>query len=146
MDPVTLIVTALAAGAALGITETASSAVKDGYAGLKALVRDRLGGGPEAEMALARHEQAPEMWRAPLMAELEQAGAGSDARLVAVAEALMRRVDEASGREERYSVDVRYAQGVQVGDGSTQHNVFGAMPGGLRLAACGLRIPDLLLA
>ena len=43
MDPITLIVTALAAGAALGITDTASSAIKDAYAGLKALVKKRLG-------------------------------------------------------------------------------------------------------
>ena len=75
MDPITLIVTALAAGAALGITDTASSAIKDAYAGLKALVRKRLGSRSDAELVLARHEQAPETWRAPLMAELDQAGA-----------------------------------------------------------------------
>ena len=38
MDPITLIVTALAAGAASGAAEAASAAVKDAYAGLKALV------------------------------------------------------------------------------------------------------------
>ena len=38
MDPITLIVTALAAGAATGITDATSSAVKDAYTGLKALV------------------------------------------------------------------------------------------------------------
>ena len=42
MDPITLIVTALAAGAALGVKDAASSAVKDAYAGLKALVSKRL--------------------------------------------------------------------------------------------------------
>ena len=73
----------------------------------------------------------------PLMAELEQAGAGSDARLVAAAGTLMRLVDEACGRAEKHSVDARGAQGVQVGDGNTQHNVFGAMPG-----AYGLRLTD----
>jgi hypothetical protein len=137
MDPVTLIVTALAAGAALGITESASSAVKDGYAGLKALVRDRLGGGPGAELALARHEQAPETWRAPLMAELEQAGAGSDARLVAAAGTLMRLIDEDCGRAEKYSVDARGAQGVQIGDHARQDNVFHVPPGGLATRETG---------
>ena len=39
MDPITLIVTALAAGAALGVQDTASAMVKDAYAGLKALVK-----------------------------------------------------------------------------------------------------------
>jgi hypothetical protein len=44
MDPITLIVTALVAGAALGVQDTASEMVKDAYASLKALVRRRLGG------------------------------------------------------------------------------------------------------
>jgi hypothetical protein len=137
MDPITLIVTALAAGAALGITDTASSAIKDIYAGLKALVRKRLGSRPDAELVLARHEQAPETWRASLMAELDQAGAGDDASLVATAEALMRLVDEAGARAGKYAVDVRGAQGVQIGDRNMQHNVFGAQPGGLRPADSG---------
>jgi hypothetical protein len=54
MDPITLIVTALAAGAALGVKDAASSAVKDAYAGLKALVGKRLAGRPDAEVVLAR--------------------------------------------------------------------------------------------
>ena len=44
MDPVTLILTALAAGAALGVKDTASAAVKDAYEGLKALVKKRFAG------------------------------------------------------------------------------------------------------
>ena len=74
MDPITLIVTALAAGAALGLTETASAAVKDAYASLNALVRKRFTGRPEAELVLTKHETAPEVWRAPLTAELGEAG------------------------------------------------------------------------
>jgi hypothetical protein len=129
MDPITLIVTALAAGASLGIADTASSAIKDGYAALKALVRKRLGGRPEAELVLARHEQAPQTWQAPLMAELDEAGAGRDADLVAAAEALMHLLDEAGARAGKYTVDVRGAQGVQIGDRNTQHNVFSTPPG-----------------
>jgi hypothetical protein len=68
MDPITLIVSALAAGAAVGAQDTVSAMVKDAYAGLKALARKRLGGRPGAELVLARHEQAPETWQAPLMA------------------------------------------------------------------------------
>ena len=74
MDPITLIVSALAAGAALGLQDTASAMVKDAYASLKALVRRRLGGDPGAELVLTRHEQAPETWQAPLMAELARPG------------------------------------------------------------------------
>lgn len=132
MDPITLIVTALVAGAAMGMRDTASSAVKDAYSGLKALVRKRLAGRPDGELVLARHEEAPETWRAPLMEELNQAGTDHDADLIAAAEALMRLVDEAGGRAGKYSVDIRGAQGVQIGDRNQQRNVFHAPPGGFK--------------
>ena len=130
MDPITLIVTALAAGAALGVKDTASSAVKDAYAGLKALVRKRLAGRPDAEVMLARHERAPQTWQAPLLAELGEAGADRDRDLVAAAQALMNLVDAAGARAGKYTVDVRGAQGVQIGDHNRQDNVFHAPPGG----------------
>jgi hypothetical protein len=130
LDPITLIVTALAAGAALGVTDTASSAVKDAYAGLKALVRKRLAGRPDAELVLTRHEEAPETWQAPLMAELAGAAADHDRDLVAAAEALMSLVDGAGARAGKYTVDARGARGVQMGDHNRQDNVFNAPPGG----------------
>lgn len=125
MDPITLIVTALAAGAAAGVQDTASAMVKDAYASLKALVRRRLGGAPSAELVLARHEQAPETWQAPLMAELVQAGADGDGDLIAAAKALLELAGEAGGAG-KYTVDVRRAQGVQIGDRNRQDNVFNA--------------------
>jgi hypothetical protein len=130
MDPITLIVTALATGAVSGITESASSAVKDAYTGLKALVRKRLAGRPDAELVLARHEQAPETWQAPLAAVLVDAGADRDADLVAAAQALLRLADAVGAGAGKYAVDVRGAQGVQVGDQGRQDNVFNVSPGG----------------
>ena len=130
MDPITLIVTALAAGAALGVTDSASSAVKDAYAGLKALVRKRLVGHPDAEVVLAGHEKAPATWQAPLNAELAEAGADRDLDLVSAAQALMNLVDRAGARAGKYTVDVRGAQGVQIGDHNSQDNVFHSPLGG----------------
>jgi hypothetical protein len=128
MDPITLIVTALAAGAALGVKDAASTAVKDAYAGLKALVKKRFGGQPDAELVLTKYDQAPQIWRAPLMAELAEAGADQDLDLVAAAQALMVLVDETGARAGKYTVDVRGAQGVQIGDHNRQDNVFNARP------------------
>jgi hypothetical protein len=130
MDPVTLIVTALAAGAATGITESAASAVKDAYTSLRALARKRLAGRPDAGLILARHETAPETWQAPLVAVLEEAGAEDDTDLVTAAQALMSLMDEAGARAGKYTVDARGAYGVQVGDHNRQDNVFRAPPGG----------------
>jgi hypothetical protein len=123
MDPITLIVTALAAGAALGVQDTASAMVKDAYASLKALARKRLGGDPGAELVLSRHEQGPEVWQAPLMAELARAGAAGDGDLIAAAKALLDMAGEA-GAAGKYTVDARGALGVQVGDRNRQDNVF----------------------
>ncbi len=94
--------------------------VKDAYARLKAMVKRRLGGDPGAEMVLARHEQAPETWQAPLMAELARTGADGDGDLIAAAKALLDLVSQAG----KYTVDVRGAQGVQIGDHNRQDNVF----------------------
>jgi hypothetical protein len=70
MDGVTLMVTALAAGAAFGLKDTASGAVKDAFGSLKTLVKKRLAGRRDGELVLARHEEAPETWVGPLVAEL----------------------------------------------------------------------------
>lgn len=95
MDPISLIVGALAAGAAAGLSDTASTVVQDGYTGSRELVRRRLAGRPAAQVALAEHESAPEVWHAPLVAELETVGAGTDEALVAAAQRVMAIVDAA---------------------------------------------------
>jgi RIP homotypic interaction motif len=125
MDPVTLIVTALAAGAASALQDGASAAVKDAYARLRALVERRFANRPKGELVLTEHEAAPQTWEAPLAAELSAAGAEQDVALVAAAQALMRLVDEAGSRSGKYLVAVRDSQGVQIGDHNTQTNTFG---------------------
>ena len=47
MDPISLIVAALAAGASAAVKDTAGQAVKDAYSGLKALVKRKLGVEPD---------------------------------------------------------------------------------------------------
>jgi hypothetical protein len=128
MDPVTLIVTALAAGAGVGMKDTASAAVQDAYAGLKSLVRKRIAGRPGSQLVLARHEQDSQTWEVPLAAELEAVNADQDSGLVAAAQALMHLVDGAGFRAGKYNVDVRGGQGVQVGDHNIQRNSFGSPP------------------
>jgi RIP homotypic interaction motif len=128
MDPVTLVVTALAAGAAAALQDGTAQAVKDAYARLRVLVKDRFTGRAKAELVLAEHEAAPQTWEAPLAAELSAAGAAADADLVAAAQALMNLVDEAGSQSGKYLVTVRDSQGVQVGDHNVQTNTFGPRP------------------
>jgi hypothetical protein len=50
VDPVSLLVTALATGAATGVGETATAAVKDAYGTLKSRVASRFAGNPSHEV------------------------------------------------------------------------------------------------
>jgi hypothetical protein len=124
MDPVTLIVTALAAGAASALQDGTAQAVKDAYARLTVLAKRRFAGRPKAELVLAEHEAAPRTWQAPLAAELSAAGADDDPDLAAAAQDLMSLVDEVGARSGKYMVTVRDSEGVQVGDHNTQTNTF----------------------
>ena len=126
MEPVTLILTALGAGAALGVKDTASAAVKDAYEGLKALAKKRLACRKDGELVLARYEEAPDTWEVLLAAKLAAVGADADADLVTAAQAVMHLADEAGMRAGKYNVQVHGGQGVQVGDQNIQHNTFGA--------------------
>ena len=107
-------------GAATGLQDSASSAVKSAHAGLKALVKGHLSGRPSGELVLAEYEATPQLWERPLTAQLETAGAGRDAELLAAAHALMSLVDEAGWRAGKYTVDVQGSQGAQVGDSNIQ--------------------------
>jgi hypothetical protein len=137
MDPVTVIVDALAAGAAAGAKDSASSAVVDAYTGLKALARKRLGRQPDGELVLARHEQAPDTWQAPLALELAAAAAGQDDELITAAKTLLSLMGEPGAMTGNQVVDARGAYGVQVGTRNTQHIIVSAPPAGLGQFRCG---------
>ncbi len=121
MDPVTLIVTALAAGAGQAVKDGASSAIKGAYEALRAKVKHRLSGRPDAELILNGHEAAPETWHR-LAPELVAVGVSAD--LVVAAQALMQLIDAAGSQAGKYDVDAQGSQGVQVGDHNIQHNTF----------------------
>jgi hypothetical protein len=122
MDPVRLIVTALAAGTALGRHGASGTRPQDAYASLWARVRKRLASRPDAAMVLARHAEAPHTWEAPLIAELAAAGAGQDADLIAAATALLSLTDEVGFRSGEYAADPQSSPGALIGDQAAQRN------------------------
>ncbi|MGH3697434.1 MAG: hypothetical protein ACRDRX_26205 [Pseudonocardiaceae bacterium] len=129
MDPISLIMGALAAGAASGLGESATGAVKDAYAGLRDLVRRRFAGHPAAQTALEAHEKAPLVSQAPLSTELVALGIHTDAQIIAAAQRVMTLLDEAGSVSGKYRVDLSGALGVQVGDHNIQTNTFATPPG-----------------
>jgi hypothetical protein len=115
MDPITLIVAALAAGAAAGVADTASQAIKDAYASLKTLIKRRFEGNAKAEEVLADHEADPETYEKPLAKQLELAGAQGDPEIARAAEELLRKADDA-GIKTKYHVQVTGGKVGIIGD------------------------------
>jgi hypothetical protein len=113
VDQVAVIVAALAAGAAAGVKDAASSAVKDAYDSLKALVRSRFGRhGRSADGDLATLEAAPGSDAGPLVEQLRSIGAGADDELVTAARALLEQADPDGAWQRRYSIVISNSKGV----------------------------------
>ena len=124
MDPISLIVAALAAGAIVGVKDTADQVVKDAYTGLKTLIRRRFAGNREAEEALDQSERQPESGRALLADHLRAAGAADyddddDDELIIAAQALLKQADPAGARAGNYDVRITGGKGIVVGDRAT---------------------------
>jgi hypothetical protein len=130
MDPITLIVAALAAGASAGtidaLKDNAKEAAKAAYGKLHDRVKRRFQGNASAEVILAEHQADPETYAGPLAKKLTEAGAGEDGDLVAAAQALMDLVDAAGAKSGKYTVTINNSEGVYVGDHGIQVNRFDA--------------------
>lgn len=128
MESISLIVTALAAGASAGaideLKDNAKEMASAAYAKLRGLARKRIAGRPDGELALERHEVAPQKWEAVLIDELTAAGAANDTELVTAAKTFMDLIDQACAKSGKYNVTIKDSKGVQVGDGNVQVNRF----------------------
>lgn len=115
VDPVSLVVGALA----VGLSETVTSAVQDAYGGLRdALVRRlRRSRGDAEQVVLALEATTAD--REALRVAVSAADVASDEQVVAAAQRVLAAADPAGTRVGKYVVDLRGAKGVQVGDNPT---------------------------
>ena len=99
MEPVTLIVSAVALGAAAAAEEVVPQAIKDAYAGFKGLLVRKFGGAANVEDAVRKVEEKPESEgrKAVLGEEIEAARSAIDPELIAKAEELLKQL-QAAGR------------------------------------------------
>jgi hypothetical protein len=76
MEPISLILAALVAGATAATKETAGTAVKDAYEALKGLLKKKFAeqGKTDSSAILDKYEQKPEITKALLEDELVEAG------------------------------------------------------------------------
>lgn len=126
MDPVSMIVAALAAGATEASKDTVSQVVKDAYAGLKALIQSRFANKPQAELALVEFEKDPDTWEKPLQKSLVAAGVYADETIIEHAQRVLQLVQPQQYSQGKYNVQVTgNVQGQIVGDDAHQKNIFG---------------------
>lgn len=89
MDPITVIVSAVALGAAAGLGDAAAAAVKDAYAALKGLITRRYQG---VDVAPVEKKPESELKRGSLEEDLVAAGASADEDLLEAARTVLAQV------------------------------------------------------
>src|SRR5690349_10519961 len=88
MDPLTLIISALTAGAIAALQETTGTAIKDAYQGLIALLKQKFRKDPKATAALQGHAKDPETWQKSLEKAIKDKGLISDKAILEQAQKL----------------------------------------------------------
>ena len=123
MEPVSILLAALAAGALAAATDTASQAVKDAYAGFKALVQKHFVDKASAKTALAEYEKDADTWEKPLQKALIEAGVDKDEAIIQRAQQVLKLTNPQQTAEGKYNVQIGEAKGTVIGDNAhvTQH-------------------------
>lgn len=125
MDPVSIIIAALLAGAATGLKDTAATAVRDAYSGLRSLIRERFGSDPIVTQQLDTI-RSPDADAQPLADRLREVGFRDDDEIVAAAKRLLARADADGDWVRRYNVTIENSKGVVGNNTGTVHMAFGA--------------------
>jgi len=109
MPAVEIITAALAAGAAAGLKDTASAAMRDAYAGLKDLLKRRVGDhDDQAVRALEADETEPGMWQVRIGDALTVSGAAGDEQVLAAARRLLALADPDKAKTFHIDVGTNY--------------------------------------
>lgn len=89
MDPVSLIVSALTAGAGAVLQETAGTVIKDAYQRLVSLVKKKFGKDTKAVAALEGHAEDSNTWQKPLEKSIQESGVAEDKDVLEAAKKLL---------------------------------------------------------
>src|SRR5689334_16376389 len=117
MDPVTLILGGLVAGASASSQAVGSEAVKDSYSALKALIQRKLAGKRDAELVLHKYEEKPEVWKEPFKETLRQTHIDEDKEIIQEAQRLLTLVHPQQAAMGKFNVQIAgNVQGFLQGD------------------------------
>lgn len=128
MDPISLIIAALIAGATTGASAVASDTLKDAYAGLKGMLKKifRNKGDQQAEKAVDGAGTASTAEQLALKDKLAAQGVGQVNEVIEAARKVLASHDPEGFAQGKYNVVVTGGTGVQVGDHNTIN--FGTTP------------------
>lgn len=111
MEPVTLILSALATGAA----KAAGDAAPDAYKALRELIKRKFASKPQAEMVLEEHEKDPETYEVPLKKKLIEADIDKDEEIIKKAQELLKSANPQEAAQGKYNITAEQIKGI-VGD------------------------------
>ncbi|MEH2222669.1 hypothetical protein [Nostoc sp.] len=100
MEPISLIIAALGAGAIAAAKDTAGTAVKDAYQGLKALIKKKLEGDVLGQAMVDAKPEEIKQAEGLLKDKITKAGADRDAAIIQAAQELLNQVKEQPGGQE----------------------------------------------
>jgi hypothetical protein len=122
MDPITLIMGAIAAGTAAGLTGASKDAINDAYSGLKTLLLRRIPNDRQTSSALDTAAHDPDT-QAHLVERLQISDAVNDPAILRAAATVLALADPEGAQSGKYRVTVTNSQGIVIGDHAqvTQH-------------------------
>lgn len=128
MDPIAIILAALAGGAAALSKTILSEAGKDLYSNLKARLQKKLTRSPQGQIALAEYEKDPKTWELPLKKSLLQVGAEQDKDILDISRQLLRITQIKGGKRKFNIINSTISGQVNTGDAFVEqhgnHNVY----------------------
>jgi hypothetical protein len=141
VDPISLIVAAVAAGAAAGLKDSAADAVRQAYAGLKRLLLERHG----VDVGAVERKPDSEAKQASLKEDLTDTGAADDVELRDAARRLIEAVaehDPAAARAVGVDLEDVSAAFIRVGDVDVQGAATGLRGRRVNVAG-GIQVGDI---
>lgn len=127
MEPISLIIAALVAGATAATKDTAGKAVKDAYEGLKTLIKRKFEGDPLGQGLVDAKSEEIKQAEGLLKDKISNAGADKDEEIIKVAQGLLKQVNPEESAAGKFKVDFQgEVKAAQVGDHNTQTNTFGS--------------------
>ncbi len=106
MEPISLILAALGAGAVAAAKDTVGTAIKDAYEGLKGLIKKKFAANESAKVVLDEHEKDPETYEAALKKKLTEAEIDKDEEILKVAQEVLKQEDPQGAIAGKYNINV----------------------------------------